>query len=136
MRQTTIRFPDPIQKRLAGEARRRGYPSASALIRAAIANELEGREAALDATEQRIAGTLEQLRKELRRVNTAQHAQFALIDTLARVLLLCLPEPPQEVHSQALASAKQRHQKLLRAAALSMRGDARAALANLVMNAE
>jgi hypothetical protein len=52
MGQTTTRLPDPIQKRLAGEARRRGYTSASALIRAAIANELEGREAALDATEQ------------------------------------------------------------------------------------
>ena|SRR5215475_7344418 len=90
----------------------------------------------LDAAEQRIAGTLEQLRKELRRLGTAQHAQFALIDTLARVLLLCLPEPPQEVHSQALANAKQRHQKLLRAAALSMRGDARADLANLVTNGD
>src|SRR6266481_4383939 len=125
MGQTTTRLPDPIQKRLAGEARRRGYPSASALIRTAITNELEGREAALDATEQRIAGTLERLGKELRRVGTAQQAQFALIDALARVILLCLPEPPAESHSQALASAKQRHQKLLRMAALSMRGDAR-----------
>src|ERR1051326_8090969 len=136
MGQKTIRLPNPIQKRLAGEARKRGYPSASALIRAAIANELEGREAALDATEQRIAGTLERLGKEVRRVSTAQHAQFALIDALARVLLLCLPEPPGEVHSQALANAKQRHQKLLRAAALSMGGDARTALAKLVGNAE
>jgi Arc/MetJ-type ribon-helix-helix transcriptional regulator len=136
MGQKTIRLSTPIQKRLDGEARKRGFPSASALIRAAIANELEGREAALDATEQRIAGTLERLGKELRRVNTAQHAQFALIDALARVLLLCLPEPPNEVHSQAMASAKQRHQKLLRAAALSMRGDARTALAKLAANGE
>lgn len=136
MGQKTIRLASPIKKRLGEEARRRGYPSPSALVRAAIANELDGREAALDATEQRIAATIDQLRKELRRVGTAQHAQFALIDALARVLLLCLPEPPQEVRSQALASAKQRHQTLLRAAALSMRGDARTALTNLVTHAE
>ena len=136
MAQKSVRLPNPTQKRLAEEARKRGYPSASALIRAAIANELEGREIALDATEQRIAGTLERLGKELRRVGTVQHAQFALIDALARILLLCLPEPPPEVHSQALASAKQRHQKLLRVAALSMRGDARAALASLVTDGE
>src|SRR5882724_12836165 len=135
MGQKTIRLPSLLQKHLESEARKRGYPSPSAMIRAAIENELEGREAALDATEQRIAGTLERLGKEIRRVGTAQHAQFALVDALARVLLLCLPEPPPEVHSQALASAKQRHQKLLRVAALSMRGDARTALANLVTDA-
>src|SRR5215831_9411560 len=111
MAQKTVRLPGPIEKRLATEARKRGLPSTSALIRTAIENELEGREAALDATEQRIAGTLERLGKEVRRVSTAQHAQFALIDALARVLLLCLPEPPDQVHSQALANAKQRHRK-------------------------
>lgn len=136
MGQKSVRLSSPIEKRLAAEARKRGYPTASALIRAAIENELEGREAALDATEQRIAGTLERLGKELRRVDTAQHAQFALIDTLARVILLCVPEPAADVHPQALANAKQRHHKLLRAAALSMRGDARTALANLVQHAE
>ena len=106
------------------------------MIRAAIENELEGRAAALDATEQRIAGTLERLGKEIRRLGTAQHAQFAFIDALSRVILLCLPELPAEVHSQALANAKQRHHKLLRVAALSMRGDARTALANLVSHGE
>jgi Arc/MetJ-type ribon-helix-helix transcriptional regulator len=136
MGQTTIRLPVPIQKRLAAEVRKRGLPSTSALIRTAIENELEGREASLDAAEQRIAGTLERLGKEIRRVGTAQHAQFALVDALARVILLCVPEPPADVHSQALATAKQRHHKLLRAAALSMRGDARAALANLVSHGE
>jgi len=134
--QKTIRLSNPNQKRLAEEARKRGYTSASALIRAAITNELEGREAALDATEQRIAGSLDRLGKELRRVGTAQQAQFALIDALARAILLCLPEPPPESHSQALANAKQRHHKLLRMAALGMRGDARAALADLVTHVE
>ena len=121
-----------MQKRLAVEVNKRGFPSTAALIRAAIENELEGREASLDAAEQRIAGTLERMGKEIRRVGTAQHAQFALLDALARVILLCVPEPPADVHSQALANAKQRHHKLLRVAALSMRGDARTALANLV----
>jgi Arc/MetJ-type ribon-helix-helix transcriptional regulator len=136
MAQKTIRLPAPMQKRLAAEVRKRGFPSMAALIRAAIKNELEGREASQDAAEQRIAGTLERLGKEIRRVGTAQHAQFALVDALARVILLCVPEPPADVHSQALANAKQRHHKLLRIAALSMRGDARTALANLVSHGE
>ena len=136
MGQKTIRLTGRIQERLATEARRRGLPSTSALIRAAIENELEDRQATLDAMEQRIAGTLERLGKEIGRVGTAQHAQFALVDALARVILLCLPEPSADVHSQALANAKQRHHKLLRAAALSMRGDARTALANLVSHGE
>src|SRR5690349_18963256 len=136
MGQKTIRLTAPIQGRLAAEARRRRLPSTSALIRTAIENELEGREASLDAAEQRIAGTLERLGKEIRRVGTAQHAQFALVDALARVILLCVPEPPADVHSQALATAKQRHHKLLRAASLSMRRDARTALASLVSHGE
>ena len=136
MGQKTIRLTGRIQERLAAEARRRGLPSTSALIRAAIENELEDRQATLDAMEERIAGTLERLGKEIRRVSTAQHAQFALVDALARVILLCLPEPSADVHSQALANAKQRHHKLLRAVALSMRGDTRTALANLVSHGE
>jgi hypothetical protein len=50
--------------------------------------------------EQRIAGTLERLGKEIRRVSTVQDAQFALVDAIARVILLCLPEPPADFHSQ------------------------------------
>jgi hypothetical protein len=103
MGQKTVRLTGRIQERLAAEARRRGLPSTSALIRAAIENELEGRQATLDAMEQRIAGTLERIGKEIRRVGTAQHAQFALVDALARVILLCLPEPSADVDSQALA---------------------------------
>src|SRR5215468_593433 len=108
MGQKTIRLTGRIQERLAAEAHRRGLPSTSALIRAAIENELEDRQATLDAMEQRIAGTLKRLGKEIRRVATAQHAQFALLDALAWVILLCLPEPSADVHSQALANAKQR----------------------------
>jgi Arc/MetJ-type ribon-helix-helix transcriptional regulator len=136
MAQKTVRLPNPVQKRLTAEAHKRGYPTTSALIRAAIENELDGRQAAFDAAEQRIAGTLERLGKEIRRLDTAQHAQFALIDALARVILLCMPDPPADVRSQALASAKHRHQKLLRAAALSMRGDARTALTTLVSHGQ
>ena len=108
MGQKTIRLTVRIQERLIAEARRRGLASTSALIRAAIENELEDRQATLDAMEQRIAGTLKRLGKEIRRVATAQHAQFALLDALAWVILLCLPEPSADVHSQALANAKQR----------------------------
>jgi len=135
MGQKTIRLSDAVLQRLLGEARKRGYPTPAALIRAAITNELNGRPD-LEAAEQRIAGTLDRLGRQIRRLETGQQAEFALVDALARVVLLCVPEPAEEIHSEALARAKQRHHKLLRMAAVSMRGDARAALANLVNHGE
>jgi hypothetical protein len=136
MAQKTIRLPKPICERLAHEAHKRGYQSPSAMIRAAITNELKGREVALNEAEQRIAGSLERLGREIRRVETTQQAEFALLDAVARVILLCVPEPAAGTHSEALARAKQRHHKLLKMAALSMRGDALTSLSNLVNHGE
>jgi len=38
--------------------------------------------------------------------------EFAFLDALARVILHCLPEPQAEIRDQAMAKAKERHQKL------------------------
>jgi hypothetical protein len=65
-------------------------------------------------------------------LDTAHQAEFALLDALARVVLHCLPEPAMEIREQALAKVKERHQRLLKMAALNMQGDARAALMELV----
>ena|SRR5438552_14852496 len=116
--------------RLAKEMRPRGYTSLSAFIRIALQNELDGREA-----EQRTASTMDRLARELRRLDTTHQAEFAFLDALARVILHCLPEPQVEIRDQAMAKAKERHQKILKMAALNMQGDARADLMELIERA-
>ena len=127
MAPTTVRLPQSVSDRIAKELRKRGYSSLAAFIRTAVQNELDGR-----YIEQRLTSTIERFSRELRRLDTAHQAEFALLDALARVLLNALPEPPMEVRDQALAKAKERHQRLLKMAALNMQGDSRAALLELV----
>ena len=127
MAPTTVRLPRSLSDRIAKELRKRGYSSLAAFIRIAIQNELDGRDA-----EDRLTSTMERFSRELRRLDTAHQAEFALLDALARVVLHCLPEPPMEIRDQALTRVKERHQRLLKMAALNMQGDARAALMELV----
>jgi hypothetical protein len=124
-------LPDALAKRIAEEARKRRFASSAALIRAAIQNELDGPRTAQDETEARLAATLDRLARQIRALSNAQQAQFAFTDALARVLLHCLPEPPSDVHDQCLARARDRHRKLLKMAAVSMKGDGRAVLEQL-----
>ena len=127
MAPTTVRLPRSLSDRIAKEMRQRGYSSLSAFIRVAVQNELDGRDA-----DQRMTSTMERFARELRRLDTAHQAEFALLDALARVILHCLPEPPMEIRDQALTKVKERHQRLLKMAAVNMQGDARAALMELV----
>jgi Arc/MetJ-type ribon-helix-helix transcriptional regulator len=127
MAPTTVRLPKPLSDRIGKELRKRGYSSLSAFIRIAVKNELDGRD-----SEDRLASTIERFARELRRLDTAHQAEFALLDALARVVLHCMPEPPAEVRDQVLAKVKERHQRLLKMAALNMQGDSRAALMELV----
>jgi Arc/MetJ-type ribon-helix-helix transcriptional regulator len=127
MAPTTVRLPKPLSDRIGKELRKRGYSSLAAFIRIAVKNELDGRD-----SEDRLASTIERFARELRRLDTAHQAEFALLDALARVVLHCLPEPPAEVRDQVLAKVKERHQRLLKMAALNMQGDSRAALMELV----
>lgn len=127
MAPTTVRLPQSVSERIAKELRHRGYVSLSAFIRTAVQNELDGRD-----IEHNLTSTLERFARELRRLDTAHQAEFALLDALARVLLHCLPEPPTDVRDQTLAKVKERHQRLLKMAALNMQGDSRAALLELV----
>jgi Arc/MetJ-type ribon-helix-helix transcriptional regulator len=130
MVQRSVKLPQLVSERIAKEMHLRGYTSISAFIRSAIQNELDGREA-----EQCVAATMDRFARELRRLETAQQAEFALLDAIARVILQCMPEPPGEIREQAMVRAKERHQKLLKVAALNMQGDARTALAELTHHA-
>ena len=131
MAQRNLRLPDALAKRIAEEARKRRFASSAALIRAAIQNELDGRRAVQDDAEARVAATLDRLARQIRSLSNAQQAQFAFTDALARVLLHCLPEPASDVHDQCLAKARDRHRRLLKMAAVSMKGDGQAVLQQL-----
>ncbi len=131
-----IRLNDNLHRRVADEYRRLGFTSASAFIRAAIENELGGRGEDLSQAEARIAASLERHGREIRRLATALHAHFALTDALAKVILLCVPEPPSDVYDQAKARAKARYERFLKSVAFSMKGDSRAALLELVQNGD
>jgi hypothetical protein len=90
------------------------------------------RDATLTDAEQRVAASLDQLGRQLRRLGTTQQAQFALTDAFARLFLICVPEPPKDVFELAKAKAKGRYAKLLRGVAENMTGEARATLGGLV----
>jgi Arc/MetJ-type ribon-helix-helix transcriptional regulator len=127
MAPTTVRLPRSLSDRIAKKLRKRGYLSLAAFIRVAVQNELDRRDA-----DERLTSTMERFSRELRRLDTAHQAEFALLDALARIVLHCLPEPPTEIPDQALIKVEERHQRLLKMAALNMQGDARAALMELV----
>ncbi len=126
-----IRLTKDLDETLRREARARGYASPSAFVRASVEHQLGGAEN-LSAAEERLAASIEQLRREVFRLGRSQQALFAYLDSLTKVLLTCVPEPPQDARSQAIARAKERHTRLLKSAGASMVGDSHAAMSELV----
>ena len=108
----------------------RGYESPSALIRAAIRNELT-RQPELSETEERIAAGFEKMSRDIVRLGRGQQAMFALLDTLAKTVLTCVPEPPPDARPQPIARAKERYARLMKTAGQSMSNGAQAAMQDL-----
>ena len=98
--------------------------------------ELWGRNEELVGAEERLAASIEQLRRELFRLGRAQQALFALVDSLAKVLLTCVPEPGGEAMEAAVARARGRHARLLKSAGRAMVGDSQVAMQDLVNRGE
>lgn len=136
MAQRCVRLSDSLEEQIQNVLRTGGHSSIAAFLRAAVQNELRRHHHAGPQVEREIAATLEHHRRELKALTTAVEAQFALIDAFARIMLHCIPEPAAEVRESALAQARLRHQKLLRMAAISMRGEAKIALSELVKHGE
>ena len=136
MAQHCVRLTGSLEEQVKEAAQRDGSASIPAFIRSAIQNELKRRRVGFPQAEQEVSATLERQRRDLKTLIGTLRAQFALTDAFARMMLHCVPEPPAEVHDDAVAQAKHRHQKLLRMAAINMNGDARAALENLIGNGE
>jgi hypothetical protein len=93
MPRRTIRLTSDTDERLRSTAKLQGYANPSAFLRAAIDHELSGRHDATTGAEERLAVSTKQISREILRLGRAQHALFALVDSLAKILLTCVPEP-------------------------------------------
>jgi len=132
MPQRSIRFSDRVLKEVDTVWRARGFASPTAFIRYAVKQELSERQEGLTGAEERIAATLIQVRKDVFRVGRAQQALFAYVDTLAKTLLTCVPEPPAEARPRAVACAKERYDRLIKSAGRAMVGESKLAMEDLV----
>lgn len=103
-------------------AKERGYVSTTAFTRAAIRNEVVGREGAATEAEQRMSAAVERLSRELFRVSRGQQALHAVLDTLVKTFLTCVPEPPRDAMSQSVARARDRYERFVKSAGLAVDG--------------
>jgi hypothetical protein len=134
--QRTIGFSERLAKEIDRVSRERNFPSPTAFIRYAVDQELSGHQDGLTGAEERLAASIEQVRKDLYRLMRVQQALFAYLDTLAKAILTCMPEPPADAKPQAVARAKERYDRLLKSAGRAMVGDAKLAMHDLVSNGE
>ena len=132
MPRRTIRLTADVDERLQSMAKQKGYASPSAFLRVAIDHELSGREDTIIGSEERLTAGMEQMRRDIFRLGRAQQAFFAFVDSLAKILLTCVPEPTGEAMEAAVARARGRHARLLKSAGQAMAGDSRLAMQDLV----
>jgi Arc/MetJ-type ribon-helix-helix transcriptional regulator len=131
MRKRTIRLSEELVGQIREQSKKRGFATASAFMRAAIEKELASPGATFDATEERLAATIDRLAGELRRLRTGQQGLFAFLDALTKTVLTCLPEPSGENYAQAVARAKARYERFLKSVGMGVAGDTQAALDEL-----
>ena len=134
--QRAIRFSEKVTKEIEETSRQRGFASPTAFIRYAVEQELSGRQDGLTGAEERLAASIEQVRRDQFRAMRAQQALFAYLDTLAKTILTCVPEPPADAKAQAVARARERYDRLLKTTGRAMVGDSRVAMQDLVANVE
>jgi hypothetical protein len=108
MSQRTIRFSETTDKEIQEATRKRGFSSPTAFIRHSVEQELLGRSEELLGAEERLVASIERVRQEVFRLGRAQHALFAFLDSLAKVVLTCVPEPAGEAMESAVARSRGR----------------------------
>jgi hypothetical protein len=132
MPQRAIRFSEKTDQGIREASINRGFSSPTAFIRHAVERELAGYQEELAGAEQRLAASMEQLRQEILPLRHAQQALFALVDSLAKVLVTCIPEPVGDAREAAVATARRRYTRLLKSAGQTMNGDSQLAMQELV----
>jgi Arc/MetJ-type ribon-helix-helix transcriptional regulator len=132
----TIRLTRDEEQQLRAGVKRRGYANTSALIREAIWKELGEREQAGSDAEHRMAATIERLERDIRRSVRGQQVLLAVVDTLVKTFLTCVPEPPQDGLPQSVARARDRYARFVKSAGQAMVGDSQTAMQDLVNHAD
>jgi hypothetical protein len=112
-------------------ARNGGFRSANAYIQAILTRDLRDAKSDRPDEETFVAASIDRLAKEIRSLHTGQQALFATIDSLTRLFLTCIPEPPADALDQAKRRAKFRYDRFLLSVAQNMTADSRAILAEL-----
>ncbi len=125
-----LRLPQELVERLKAVAQERDTSVAS-VVRMALENEMRHGEPAIAKTERIVSASIDRLARELRTLQTAQQAVFALTDSLARLFLTCVPEPSPEVLDQAKRRARLRYDRFLKSVAQNMTADSQTSLVEL-----
>ena len=130
-----MRLSEATYKAVVQAAKARDFATPSAFMRAAVEKELRGTDSTLSESEQRIRTSLETYSKQVERVSVGQHALFAYMDALAKVILSTLPDTDEDTRKAAVARGKLRYSRFLKSVGANMVGDAQAALSELVNRA-
>jgi Arc/MetJ-type ribon-helix-helix transcriptional regulator len=136
MSKRTVRLSAELDRKIEQTAASQGFKTTSDFVRDALKSALEGskNQNAVEDAEQRIVAGLDRIARELRSVRRVQQAQFAFTETLAKVLLTCIPEPSSEIYSQAKARAMARYSDFLKSVGKAIDGDSKAVLAELAVS--
>jgi len=126
-----LRLPAEQMAMMKRAADAGGFRSANAYLQAVLARDLRNSKSERTDEETFVAASIDRLSKEIRGLHTGQQALFATIDSLTRLLLTCIPEPPPEALDQAKRRAKLRYDRFLVSVAQNMTADSRATLAEL-----
>jgi len=110
----------------------RGFRSVSGYIQAVLTMDLRDSPPDQSDREAFVAASIDRLSKEIRNLHTTQQALFAAVDSLTRLFLTCIPEPPPEALDQAKRKARLRYERYLVSVAQNMTSDSRATLTELV----
>ena len=113
-------------------AKARGFRSVSGYIQAVLTRDLRDSPPDQSDREAFVAASIDRLSKEIRNLHTTQQALFAAVDSLTRLFLTCIPEPPPEAVEQAKRKARLRYERYLVSVAQNMTSDSRATLTELV----
>jgi len=109
----------------------RGFRSVSGYIQAVLTRDLRDSPPDQSDREAFVAASIDRLSKEIRNLHTTQQALFAAVDSLTRLFLTCIPEPPPEALDQAKRKARLRYERYLVSVAQNMTSDSRATLTEL-----
>lgn len=127
-----LRLPNDQMTVMKRTAQARGFRSANAYLQAVVTRDLRDSTSEQADREAFVAASLDRLSKEIRTLHTAQQALFAAVDSMARLFLTCIPEPPPEELDQAKRRARLRYDRFLLSVAQNMTADSRATLTELI----